>query len=166
VAYFDKAVSPGGEGKVTLSVRTKGYQGKIQKSATIISNDPAKKYAAVELTAFVKVSIAVSSRYVYLYGRGGQQVSRVVDIQAKLDKPLKITPTAFSLTGKMSYTIEEPEKDRHFRIRFSSLPGITGRIDGFLKLKTNYPQKSDITIWVRGRFEKEDSKVQTSKPKE
>lgn len=146
-------------------MRTKGYQGKIQKSARIVSNDPARKYEQLGIKGFVKVSIAVSSRYVYLYGKEGQEVSRVVDIQAKLDKPLKITPTAFNLTEKLTYTIEEAEKDRHFKIKFKSLPGTTGRVNGFLKLQTNYPQKPELTIWVRGRFEKKDAKAPTSKPK-
>jgi hypothetical protein len=146
-------------------VRTKGYQGKIHKSARIVSNDPARKYAELGITGFVKVSIAVSSPYVYLYGKEGQEVSRVVDINAKLDKPLQITPTAFNLTGKLTYAIEEAEKDRHFKITFRSLPGTTGRVNGFLKLKTNYPQKPEVTIWVRGIFQKKDSKAQTSEPK-
>jgi len=150
---------------VTVSVRTNGYQGKIHKNARVISNDPARKYTEIGITAFVKVSIAISSRYVYLYGTEGQEVSRVVDIQAKLDKPLKITPTAFNLAEKMTYSIEEAEKDRHFKIKFKSLPGTTGSLNGFLKLKTNYPEKPEVTIWVRGRFQKKDSSAQAWQPK-
>jgi len=150
---------------VTISVRTKGYQGKIHKSARVISNDSANKYAEIGIKAFVKVSIAISSRYVYLYGTEDQEVSRVVDIEAKLDKPLKITPTAFNLAKKMTYSIEETEKDRHFKIKFKSLPGSTGSLNGFLKLKTNYPEKPEVTIWVRGRFQKKVSKAPASQPK-
>ena len=113
----------------------------------------------------MKVAIAVSSRYVYLYGKEGQEVSRVVDIVAKLDKPLKITPEAFNLKEKMTYAIEEAEKERHFKIKFKSLPGTTGNVNGFLKLKTNYPQKPEVTIWVRGRFQKNNPKAPTIKPK-
>ncbi|MFZ0450235.1 MAG: hypothetical protein WAL98_13430 [Desulfatiglandaceae bacterium] len=67
---------------------------------------------------------------------------------------MKITPTAFNLADKLTYTIEEVEKDRHFRIKFTTLPGTTGRINGFLNLKTNYPQKPEVAIRVRGRFQK------------
>ena len=32
--------------------------------------------------------------------------------------------------------------------------GIVGNYRGFLKLKTNYPEKPKITIWIRARFTK------------
>ena len=42
MASFDKAIPPGGEGKITLSVDTRGYQGKIHKTARIFTNDRNK----------------------------------------------------------------------------------------------------------------------------
>ena len=36
---FDRVIPPGGEGMVTLNVNLKGFQGKVWKDATIISND-------------------------------------------------------------------------------------------------------------------------------
>ncbi len=37
---FDRAIPPGGEGKITLQVKTAGYQGKISRGAKVYSNDP------------------------------------------------------------------------------------------------------------------------------
>jgi len=153
VAHFDRAIPPGGEGIITLSVRTSGYHGKIHKSARIISNDPTNKYAQVGIKAFVKVSIRVSSRYVYLFGPADQKITRVVNITAGLQKPLKIEPVSFDLADRISYSIKETEKGRHYLVRLTSIPGTAGRFHGALKLKTNYPEKSEITIYIRARFE-------------
>jgi len=110
----------------------------------------------VGINASVKVSIYLSSRYVYLYGPEGQKVTRVVNIKAGLDRPLKIEPITFDLSDRLSYSIKETEKGRHYLIQLTSIPGTAGRFHGVLKLKTNYPEKPEITIYIRGRFQKKN----------
>ena len=104
--------------------------------------------------AFVKVPIYVSPRYVRLYGKEGQSVTRVIEIRAGLEKPLTLEPGQFNLEGKVKYTIEEIEKGRRFKARFTTIPSPSQTYRGFLKLKTNYPEKPEITIRIRGRFVK------------
>lgn len=154
MAHFDKAIPPGGEGAITLRVKTKGYQGHIHKSAKVYHNDPNRATFVLRMTANVKGPIYLSSRYVRLYGRQDQSITRVVEVRAELDKPLKLTPVQFSLGDKLTYSIEEIEKDRKFRIRFKSIPGPPQTYSGFLKLKTNYPERPEITVRIRGRFTK------------
>ncbi len=154
MAHFDKAIPPGGEGKITLKVRTKGYQGKVTKSAKVFHNDPKSGVVVLKITARVKVPIYLSSRYVQLFGRENESVTREVEVKAELDKPLKLTPIQFNLADKLSYAIEEIEKDKKFRIRFKSIPGPPQTYAGFLKLKTNYPEKPEIVVRIRGRIVK------------
>lgn len=40
--------------------------------------------------------------------------------------------------------------------RFTSIPGPAGTYRGVLRLKTNYPEKPEITIPIRARFRKGD----------
>jgi len=154
VASFDRTIPPGGEGKITLSVDTKGYQGKIRKSARVYTNDPKIRETTLNLMAFVKVPVYLSPRYVNLRGKEGQTITRVVEIKAGLDKPLILTPDQFNLEGKLTYTVEEVEKGRRFIIRFTSIPSPPQTYQGFLNLKTNYPEKPFINIRIRGRFAK------------
>jgi hypothetical protein len=143
-------------GKITLRVKTKGYQGRIRKSAKVYSNDPKNKVTVLRLSAFVKTSIKLSPRYVYLVtGETTETVTKVVNIKAELDKPLKLDPVQFNLAEKVNYTIEEIEKGRAFQVRFTTKPGGTREIyKGYLKLKTNYPEKPEISIHIRGRYRK------------
>ncbi len=108
----------------------------------------------LRVKAFVKVPIYVSPRYVRLYGKEGQSVTRVIEIRAGLEKPLTLEPGQFNLEGKVKYTIEEIEKGRRFKVRFTAIPSPSQTYRGFLKLKTNYPEKPEITIRIRGRFVK------------
>ena len=154
MASFDKAIPPGGVGKITLSVHTEGYQGNFRKSARVHGNDPKKKQITLTLMAFVKVPIYISPTYVYFKGKEGESVTRMVQIKAGLDKPLTLTPDQFNLEGKLTYTVEEVEKGRRFIIRFTSIPSPPQTYQGFLNLKTNYPEKPVINIRIRGRFAK------------
>ena len=105
MASFDKAIPPGGEGKISLVVRTEGRSGELLKSARILSNDPLKPSSTIHIKALIKSPIYVSPSSVYLYGNEGQQISRVISIIAGLDRSLKLTPVDFNLDKFVKYTI-------------------------------------------------------------
>jgi hypothetical protein len=154
VAGFDKVILPGGEGKIRLEVKTEDYQENITKTARVYTNEPGKKPVILTMKAFVKAPIIVSSRYVSLYGSEGESITKVVQIRAALNRPLVLTPALFSLGEKLTYTLEEIEEGKRFRIRFKSVPGLAQTYRGFLKLKTNYPEKPELTIRIKGKFVK------------
>jgi hypothetical protein len=138
-----------------LKVHTRGYQGKIWKRAKVYSNDPNNNLETLSIQASVKVSIHLSTRYIYLRGQAGQVVTRTVTITAKEEKKLQLVPTLSNLNEKVTYSIEEVEPGKIFKVRFSSIPGVVGTHRGFLQLKTNYPEKPEINIQIRTKFSKE-----------
>ena len=154
MASFDRAIPPGGEGNITVSVRTKGYEGAHTWRVKVTTNDPNMNAVSLEVKAFVKFPIYLSPRYIYLHGDADKKITRVVEIRAGLDKPLTLTPTRFNLEGKLTYTLKEIEKGRIYQIRFTSVPGPPQTYHGFLVLKTNYREKPEINIRIRGRFVK------------
>jgi len=161
VASFDHTILPGGEGKITIKVHTDGYEGPVHKSALVNSNDPENGVIHIGIKAFVKVAVLISPRYVSLNGKNGESITGIVEIKAGLDKPLKLTPDALNLEGKLTYRIEEVEKGREFKIYFTSIPGSPQTYYGFLNLKTNYPERPIVSIGIKGHFVK-DNKRKTS----
>ncbi len=152
MASYDKVIPPGGEGRITLKVNTKGYQGKISKGARVYTNDPKKAFFVLRLTAFVKVPIHVSPRYVYLVGRSDQAISRTVYIEAREERPLELTPIEFTLNGKVNFTTQALVPGRKYSVHLATAPGFSGPLRGVLKFKTNYPEKPEILIKIRGRI--------------
>jgi hypothetical protein len=88
-----------------------------------------------------------------LYATPGQKITRVVEIEGMLDKPLKLEPIEFNLQDDVKYSIEEVKKDRKYRIHFSNIPGQPHRFKGYLKLKTSYPEKPKVKIRINGLIE-------------
>ena len=152
MAHFDRAIPPGGEGKITLQLDTTGFQGPISKSASVHSNDPAAGVLKLTVTADVKVPVFVSSRHVFLQGLSGETLSRTIEVRAELDRPLQLTVSEFTLTGTLVYALREIEPGRRFEILIAALPLGPQSFSGFLKLKTNYPERPEIIIDIRGRI--------------
>jgi hypothetical protein len=96
----------------------------------------------------------VSPRQVRLYGKEGQSLTKTAEVRAELDKPLILTPGQFNLTEKLTYSIEEIEKGKRFQIRFTTTNSSPQAFRGFLKLNTNYPEKPEITLWIKVRIQK------------
>ena len=155
---FDKAIPPGGEGKIKITMKTKGYQRPIKKSIRVFTNDNANKIVKLGVEGLVKGYIYLSPRYVYLLGHTGQKVSKEITIKAGLDRPLEIRPTECTLTKNVIYTIKEVEKGRSFLITFTNIPGPAKVFNGTLKLNTNYPEKRELQIRIRGHFRKKSKK--------
>lgn len=151
MAYFDKAVPPGGEGKITLQVKTSGYQGVVHKSARVYTNDPARNIQKIILKATVRVPISLSARHVFLFGPNNKRISKAVQIKAELERPLVLTPEEFTLEDKVAFSINEMEQGRRFEIVFTTIPGPPQTYQGVLKIKTNYPERPEISILIRGR---------------
>lgn len=152
MVHFDRTIPPGGEGKITLRVDTKGLQGHLHKRAKVYSNSPQNEIEIISIKAFVRPSINISAKSLFLQGLAGETVSRTITIRAESERPLELVPTHFDLSHKLSYKIEEVEAGKVFRIHFRTIPGPAEDYDGTLKLKTNYPKKPEITIRIRGHF--------------
>lgn len=151
VASFDKVIPPGEAGRITLQVDTKGFAGLIRENARIYSNDPVNPELLITVTAFVKPVITLSQRYVTFNGKGDESLAREIEIVGEMEKPLKLTPLSFNLDGKLTYSISEIEKGKKFRVQFKNLQGNAENFRGFLKLRTNYLEKPEVTIWIWGR---------------
>jgi hypothetical protein len=150
VASHDEAIPPGGEGKITLSVNTKGYQGEHSWETSVNTNDPVMDFFHLSLKAFINVPVLLSSRHVYLAAPEGKEVTRGVEIRAGLERPLALVPERFDLEGKASYSIEEIEKGKFFRVLFRNVPAFREKYQGILVLRTNYPENPELTIRVMG----------------
>jgi hypothetical protein len=153
-AEFDRAIPPGGEGRIRVTFNTMGRSGRSIKSINVFSNDPEKRNETLTLEATIKPLLMITpSTIITLTGKRGEMKSVEVLISAGLDKPLNIEPEGFTLDGgKISYKIETVEAGKQYRVVFRNNPDIQGNFNGELRLRTNYMEKPRIKIAVRSRF--------------
>ena len=58
----------------------------------------------------------------------------------------------FDLDDVVQYRLEMVEGNGFYRVTIKNLPKAKGNIRGYIKFKTNYAEKPEISIYVRGRF--------------
>ncbi len=153
-AEYDRAVPPGGEGKIKVRFNTTGRSGRSIKSINVFSNDPEKRNEGLTLEASIKPLFRITpSTIVTLTGKRGESKSVEVLISTDMTKPLNLEPEGFTLDeGKISYKLETVEAGKQYRITFRNNPGNPGNFNGELRLRTNYAEKPRIKIGVRSRF--------------
>jgi hypothetical protein len=152
VAHFDRVIPAGGEGKVTLKVDLRGYQGKVWKSATVFSNDGQKSSLTINLQGKVKPWIDIRpSRVIQFRKAGGGGEEKSVDLISG-DLPFSILKAETSLQEKIRFQIETVVEKKHYRIKVSPLIR-QGSYSGTLKCVTDHPKKSEVFIQVLGQFD-------------
>jgi len=120
VARFDRTILPGGEGKITLEMRTKGYQGEMHK-------------------------IDVKPRYVRLRGTVDEEIETVVNLIADKKDPLIMNLASVSIPERVDVKLEETEKGRAYQLTVKNKVKGEVRYAGTLKLTTNYRRRHQGT---------------------
>jgi hypothetical protein len=150
VARFDRTIPPGGEGKITLEMRTKGYQGEMHKSARVVSNDPKRPQITITMKGKIWVPIDVKPRYVRLRGTVDEEVETIVNLLADKKDPLIMNLASVSIPEKVDATLEETEKGRAYQLKVKNKVKGEAKYAGTLKLTTNYPEKPEVVIRIAG----------------
>lgn len=153
---YDRAIPPGGEGKITLQVKTKGYQGRITKNARIFSNDPNRRDTKIYLSINVRPYIVVEpARRILLRGIAGEDVRRVLQIRAADDQPLEITKVETNLGSVIDYKLSTKENGRRYELEVAVRSTGKQVSSGVLRLFTNHPLKKELKLSVHVRISPE-----------
>ena len=156
MASFDKAIPPGQEGKVTLSVKTNYMSGKFAKSATISSNDPQHPTLRIKLKGEVKNYISVvPSPALYLTGFEGEILSKSLKIINHQDSPLNITHIESNIDDKIEYELKPLVEGKEYELMVKTLKGPEGRSRGKIIVTTNSEKKPKFEIRVSVNFRDE-----------
>lgn len=152
MARFDRAIPPGVEGEITLKLKTKGYQGTVRKSAVVYSNDPKRPQIKLAVKARVKVPISFEPRGVMLAGFVGDEIKQVVTIRSHKEQPLTLELAQLSLPKKMAYELKSVEEGKLYQLILRNISKKQDKYSGVITLKTNYPQKPEITVMFLGHI--------------
>lgn len=157
MARFDRTIPPGEAGNITLELRTKGYQGKIHKTARVFSNDPKSPQISIGMKGVVWSPVHIQPRYVHLKGMEGDDIQTAIELKAQKKEPLMVKLASVTIPDKVEVTLEEKEKGRTYQLTVREKGKVEGKYRGKVTLITNYPDKPKVVIPVvaniRGNLE-------------
>lgn len=154
MAHFDRAIPPGGEGKVTLKLSLKGFQGLIKKGAAIYNNDEQNPRPTLTMQGTVKALIEIRPNTAILFRGMADQVSEAVFDLVSNGQPFHVTKVETSLEDKIGYTLENIEDGKHYRVRVTNKIR-QGNYNGFIKCLTDLAQKREVVVRVSALIEGE-----------
>ncbi len=152
MARYDRTILPGGEGKITIEVKTDQYRDKILRSAKVFSNDPEQPRVTIALTGNVWAPVRIVPQRVQLNGIVGDTVEHVVRLQGQKKEPLVVKLSSVSIPDKVQVDLKEVEKGRRYELYVKNAVQGETRYTGKVKLTTNYPERSEILIKVLGNI--------------
>jgi len=140
---------------VTLKVNLTGYQGSVKKSAVVFSNDPVNPRTIIALQGVVRTLIDVQpSANVSFRGLAEGLSPSTVDLVAGGGESFRVLTVEDNLEGKVGHELETVREGKHYRLKVVNRLG-QGNYNGFLKVRTDLPQKPEIMIRVSGFIEGE-----------
>lgn len=153
---FDAKIPPGGKGLLKMKVSLKNYVGKVDKKATIHSNDPQDPELVVRMQGTVVPLIDIQPSTDIIFRGMADQLSEWPLNLTQSTASFHITGTESNLGDNVSYRLETVEDGKHYRLTVANKLK-RGNYGGFIKLTTDMAQKPDIIIRVSGFIEGEIS---------
>ena len=156
MASFDQAIPPGGVGKIVLTVKTEGYQGRVTKSALVRSNDPRQQSLSLSLAADIRTYIVVEPvPRAVLQGVVGDDIRQVLQIRAGDGYPLEIRETSTNIGQWLDYKLVSKGGNHQYDLELRSKAQVQASAGGYIRLVTNHPKKPEVTIPVQLRVRPE-----------
>jgi hypothetical protein len=150
VARYDRAILPGREGSISLTLNTTGYQGQVQKSSVVYSNDPDQPQVTLLISGLVNPSVAIEPPAVLLEGVVSEDIRRTVTIRSNEPQALTLDPVQGTDADKVAYELKTIEEGREYQLVIRNISKQQDRYAGFIALKTNYAHKPELKIGYMG----------------
>jgi hypothetical protein len=145
VASFDRAISPGREGKVVITVDLKGIHGPFWKSATLISNDSNTPSVTLNLKGRIRPAIEIlPSVIVQFKGSGEGQMEKVIDLITH-SQDFQIQRIENTAKDRVEYHLETVVPGRQYRLKIANRQK-SEKYSAMIRCFTDHPQRREIAI--------------------
>jgi hypothetical protein len=147
VAHFDRAIPPGGAGKINLTINLRGYDGPFWKSANVYTNDPNNATVTLNLRGRAKPVVEFRPAPVIEFrGKGEGALEKSLEIFASV-QAFRILKVENPMKDRLTCHLETVIPGKHYRLKIALLQK-KERFSGLVKCLTDLPQKPEILIPV------------------
>ena len=161
VAKFDKTIGPGESGEVHATVDTADFSGAINKTLTVLSNDPANPRVMLTIKAEVQAQVEARpgfARFNLVQDQEPITVQQTVwaaDFAGfqvlEVQSPYKFVQAKFHKATAEELAKEIEGVDNQWIVETTIAPDAeVGALREFLTVKTNHPKQKELRIPITG----------------
>jgi hypothetical protein len=149
-----RQIPPGGEGQITVTVKTDGYGGKYaRESIRVQTNDPQRPWIEVAIRGQIESFAQIEPARVRLTGKAGDDLRTTVRIQPRATHPFKITGIHNTQGDRfISYHLVEAPGAQGYRLEVENRSAQKGSYYDQIVLQTDNPLQPELSILVWGRL--------------
>ena len=153
---YSKEVPPGGEGKISMKVNTRGYGGRtLRKTITVITNDTVTPNTTLTVSGSIENFVTITPRVLRLTGKIGDELKSVVKIIPESKYPFSITAIHARNGKNIKYELNENRSasgGKEYAITVENVKKDAGSYYDILILKTDSKIQPEIKITVMTRL--------------
>ncbi len=162
---YSKKIPPGGEGKITMKVNTRGYGGrKLTKNIIVMTNDPLAPKSTLTVSGKIEKFVTITPPVLRLTGKIGDELKSIVKIIPESKYPFSITGIRARNGENIKYELKENRSasgGKEYTVTVENLKKDAGAYYDVLILKTDSKIQPEIKINVMARLMDDDASAQT-----
>ncbi len=148
---------PGGEGKITIHLKTKNKGGQtLSKTIKVRSNDPAKAVFPLSIKGTVKKFADISTSYISFRGYLGKDMERTLTITPKKEYPFKIKSVKVKDKNKLDVVWKEIKTDSGTGVKYEllvkNLQTDAGSCRNVISINIDSKLKQQLVVRVGGHL--------------
>ncbi len=151
VASYDKTISPGKEGAITLTIKPFSVIHQFKKEAKVTLNDPDRHMLQLVMTGVAQPFIEIQpSHIVRLRGTPGEDVRGQVQFISHLPMPWQITEYRSSIPDKIAVTLKPEVPGKVYDLEVRNTCQQAGPYAGVIELFTTSKERPRLIVRVFG----------------
>ena len=148
-AAYDRTIGPGGQGRITLTIKPYSVMRQFKKHTRVRFNDPASPLVVFTLQGVAQPFIEIQpSHIVRLRGSPGDNLQAQVRFISHLSGPWKITDVRTNMPDKIDVSLKMEEPDKVYVLTVKNKRREAGAYGGLIEIFTTSRERPRLIVRV------------------
>ena len=149
VADYDRVIPPGGQGKLTLTIKPFSVMREFQKNTKVKFNDPARPELELTLKGYVQPIIEIQPNHIVrLRGKVDEDVRGQVRFVSHLSGPWEIKSFDNSIPQRIAVSLKAEEPGKVYVLEVRNISQDSGHYGGKIELLTTSKERPRLIVRV------------------
>ena len=150
-ANYDRIISPGGQGKMTLTIAPFSVLRQFAKHTKVFFDDPARPQETLTLTGYGEPAIEIQPHHIIRFqGDAGQDLKAQVRFTSHLNIPWEITEVTTDIPQYIEVQLRPEERCKSYILEVRNKSQEVGHYVGKIEMKTNAVRRPRLIVRVFG----------------
>jgi Protein of unknown function (DUF1573) len=150
-ANYDRIISPGGQGKITLTIAPFSVLRQFAKHTKVFFNDPDRPQETLTLTGRGEPIIEIQPHHIIRFqGDAGEELKAQVRFLSHLNIPWEISEVTTDIPQYIEVKLRPEERGKSYILEVKNKSHEAGHYAGKIEMKTNAVKRPRLIVRVFG----------------